>query len=1251
MSDEKIEITYIAKAVDNATKILEKVDKSASSLKKSMEDTAKATKSVEKEQKSLSNIINKMSVTADAATNTIKNFYDALVNFDFKKLVRILRIIAFLLKFKGLDKTGNMLSDVANKIEFFGVKVGEAQKKVEEFKKEYGGLLGYLYKKTGLKAIVDTFKNVALSVAGASIAFVGLASSAKATNFVVETMGKLDAKWIGINQRMAAASGQMISYNQIMGGANQKMSLFQKTMAKLHTASSKTFDAFRGGREALVGTNKAMASAAFHSKILVKDSIKLAKTTLKASMATEFAQKGFYAFASQAAALGGGLALLGKTLLDTDSVILKFAGTLTLGLAVALGFTAYVLKSFIGVLGSFIEKIGNNMVQALDAAVQKFQKFADVTASYNFLMTNLNAVTDGATGSIGMWGVEIEKVSGKTGYSIGELRKATSEMVRLGNAFHLSKNQMKELLPVITDIAAANHDDLFSTAMRVTEAIGGMTQATAKYGIVLSAETLLHSKAYKTLGKKLSQLSEAEKAQLRFKVMLEKTAVVQGYAAASLNTYAGAQRVATTATEKMNISLGQGASVFETVFLTQQSMAIDLLSKFGDTMLAVIGFFGSFLGRGLQIAGMLTQWSFAIILVITSYKALNILLGSQVLRKWTLQLAKSTLVTKHLAGVSADAAKMVRTQLIATAGTMKSTNTVTKMLALGFRGLAVAVWASLKPILIWAAPIIGAIVAIRGLYLAMVLIEEKSKVFTHIGNALSEWWNSAGIIDAVSAALGRFGDMLVSGVAEGVKWVAYLLIHLGKKLIEIKTYIELVVTIWKWQWEKIVAITTWVSGKVVAFITWMFEKIVSFGKWAFNALWGFIEPVRKKVGEFFDLVVDKFSALIKVASKAASAVANFGKKIWSALTFGSAYAADGVTGYVKTQKILGKETDTLSGKLGKVINKNKDYVDSLTELQGKLWEVNDATKASKPEDNHEVEAIREKYSLMAAMAAAETARKDEVVAMEDLKLKMLLDERLAKELLFLEESLGQKEAIKAMAEVESMLREAELLKTKEERQKKHLEIITKINANHAKGSAKMEADRIKKQKDSIYHFEKFETLTNRAKIARTKAVLGSISTLQGQKNKELFMVGKAAALANAYIDVSAGVMKAWAMGPILGAILAPIVAVAGALQIGKIATAKPPAYYNSGVLEGNAVGDQQTFRGNGGETILNTGDASNLLDIARFGNSNSGGNAEIAASLESLAAAIRSQPVVVEVDGREIARTVRSEMSEGFMLA
>lgn len=97
----------------------------------------------------------------------------------------------------------------------------------------------------------------------------------------------------------------------------------------------------------------------------------------------------------------------------------------------------------------------------------------------------------------------------------------------------------------------------------------------------------------------------------------------------------------------------------------------------------------------------------------------------------------------------------------------------------------------------------------------------------------------------------------------------------------------------------------------------------------------------------------------------------------------------------------------------------------------------------------------------------------------------------------------------------------------------------------------------------------FESMLNSNKVKGVQAALSQISTLQNSENKKLAAIGKAAAIANIIVNTAQGVMAAWALGPIAGPILAPLVAVAGAAQL---ATVNGVKLEKGGVFMGGNIG-------------------------------------------------------------------------------
>ena len=102
---------------------------------------------------------------------------------------------------------------------------------------------------------------------------------------------------------------------------------------------------------------------------------------------------------------------------------------------------------------------------------------------------------------------------------------------------------------------------------------------------------------------------------------------------------------------------------------------------------------------------------------------------------------------------------------------------------------------------------------------------------------------------------------------------------------------------------------------------------------------------------------------------------------------------------------------------------------------------------------------------------------------------------------------------------------------------------------------------------------KEEQKNNKRMSENRKSTLATISTLTSSNNQTLFDVGRAAALAMAYIDGSAAVTKALASAPPpFNFALAAAVGAAVAVQIGQIISAKPPKMADGGMIMGGISG-------------------------------------------------------------------------------
>lgn len=170
----------------------------------------------------------------------------------------------------------------------------------------------------------------------------------------------------------------------------------------------------------------------------------------------------------------------------------------------------------------------------------------------------------------------------------------------------------------------------------------------------------------------------------------------------------------------------------------------------------------------------------------------------------------------------------------------------------------------------------------------------------------------------------------------------------------------------------------------------------------------------------------------------------------------------------------------------------------------------------------------------------------------------------------------------------------------------------------------------KRAQDSIFFFRKFEDQTNKERVQNLQSTLSTIATLSDSGNKTLAAIGKASAISTATIDGFVAVNKALASAPPpVNYALAAAVGAATAANVAKIAGVK---FQDGGIVGASRGPDNQLAAIRTGEMVLNADQQKTLFDMI---NSGSIGGGEI----------------VVQIDGREIAKAVRTQIQSGFRLA
>lgn len=286
-------------------------------------------------------------------------------------------------------------------------------------------------------------------------------------------------------------------------------------------------------------------------------------------------------------------------------------------------------------------------------------------------------------------------------------------------------------------------------------------------------------------------------------------------------------------------------------------------------------------------------------------------------------------------------------------------------------------------------------------------------------------------------------------------------------------------------------------------------------------------------------------------------------------------AAVPLDGYVKLiNAVTGKSLPELGSSLQNVKNSLREFNDeAITDAadfqvaqQSKAKAITDFTATA-------VEKIQEQVDAQKAADADE----------KEAFLTKLNDKSVATQ----EQQAADLEALRAYQEqVVTLTKENLGASESEELQNQTNKLINEGKYDEAK--KKLRTANRKAEENDIFYIKKYEEQTQKERLANLQSTLGSIASLQSSGSQELFRIGQAAAIATATIDGIQAIQKAFASAPPpLNFALAAAVGAVQAVNLSKIASAKPPTGAADGALVTDGISgvDNQPFLLAKGEVV------------------------------------------------------------------
>ena len=195
-----------------------------------------------------------------------------------------------------------------------------------------------------------------------------------------------------------------------------------------------------------------------------------------------------------------------------------------------------------------------------------------------------------------------------------------------------------------------------------------------------------------------------------------------------------------------------------------------------------------------------------------------------------------------------------------------------------------------------------------------------------------------------------------------------------------------------------------------------------------------------------------------------------------------------------------------------------------------------------------------------------------------------------------------------------------------------------IRATGLKKEADLANSSFKIQQTKVLAQNKLEQQSLQTRLQYIQAFGNLASAVAKDGSKEQFVIQKATAIAQSIVATQLAAVQALAVPPAPNLKLSATAMKIGAINTAAIAATAIKGFADGGIVGNNAIStsgpDNTVIKARNGEAVLTADDQLELIKAIRSG------------SLSQ-----QSGDIVVQVDGREIARAVRTQINNGFRLA
>ena len=487
-----------------------------------------------------------------------------------------------------------------------------------------------------------------------------------------------------------------------------------------------------------------------------------------------------------------------------------------------------------------MKSVGSNMskymtLPILAGAGLSIKAFSDLQETLNKVEVSFGA----NAGAVKQWSKDSIKNMGLAQQSALDAASLFGDMgTGMGQTTEEAAKMSMSLTQLGADMSSFKNVSIDRAQTALAGIYTGETEALKSLGVVMTETNLAEFAASKGIKKKISDMGQAEKVQLRYNFVMEKTKNAQGDFANTSDSLANKQRTATEKAKQLSAELGGKLAPVYAKLLEVGTKVLDWFAKLSGSQQKWI----VYIGIALAVLGPLVSMIGSLIPVIA---------------------AASLSVSLIVAGIALLAAGLVYAYFKFE----------------GFRKVVDSVWRAVVKVVLWAWNSV-----LKPIWNALV-----SAVVDYIIPAWKEFSKVAKVVwDNVAKGVKWAWENVIKPVWEAISWyVTNVTIPVFKKIWAVVQPIwNAIATYIGWAWNTVIkpiwnALVFYVQNVIIP----IFNTVWTVIKTVWGAIWSVIQVAWAIVKPIFEAIWGYITnTLVPVFQAIWSKVSDVFKKVWGAIT-------------------------------------------------------------------------------------------------------------------------------------------------------------------------------------------------------------------------------------------------------------------------------------------------------------------------------------------------------------------------------